>query len=324
MTQRLRYNVTGQVLRHVPGARQATADWVLEDLLVNVGSSARTLDSGTGVAVDAATEPLTAAAGPSAADPTLLTCVSTAGFTVRTDRDGRPVSRYEIVDASGQGERFTLAGVTTNASLHTLEPLTRNYAASGCTIRGVELTTAAILAAVLQNEQFMLDDRPMRIVWTYADGYRHQEQVRLIRDDAIDLAIDPIIADVEDVFPDIRTRMAYQGRDTLPTTVRAMVRLLRAMALGRKTMLEEWLTGDQGQWAVAWRVLWHLATQGNQPKSATGNEREWLDYCKTEFEARWLALTLGDGHRETVVVEPQQATAPTSHDESYRQIITGL
>lgn len=324
MTQRLRYNVTGQVLRHVPGARQATADWVLEDLFSSADGSSRTLDSGTGVAVDAATESLTAAAGPATADPTLLTVASTTGFSVRTDRDGRPVSRYEIVDAAGRGERFTLAGVTTNASLHTLEPLTRSYAATGCTIRGVELTTSSILASVLQDEQLMLQDRPMRVVWTYANGFRAQEQVRLIRDDAIDISQDAVVADIREQFPDVATRMLYQGRDTLPGHVRSWIRNLRAMALGRKIQLEQWLTGEQGHWAVVWRVLWHLAMLGNRPAPATGNEREWADYCKSEFEARWLALTIGDGHSESMKLEPTEATAATSHDTEYRAVITGL
>lgn len=327
MTQRLRYNVANQVLRHVPGTRQATATWVLEDLIINADGSSRTLASGS-VSVDAATESLTALAGPTAADPTLLTVASTTGFSVRTDRDGRPVARYEIVDAAGIGERFTLAGLVTDASLRTLEPLTRTYAASGCTIRGVELATAAIGVAVYADEDLLVGDRPMRIVWTYADGNRAQEQVRLVRDDAIDMAVDPVIADVQDIFPDVATRMQYLGRDTLPGIVRAMIRLLRAQALGRKIKLEEWLTGDAGHWAVAWRVLWHLATLGNKPSGgrsiSEASEAQWAEYCKGMFEQHWLALTVGHGHDESVVVDPVHATAGTSDDQTYRAPITGL
>lgn len=324
MTQRLRYNVTGQVLRHVPGAYQATATWVLEDLLVSADGSARTLDSGS-VSVDAATEPLTAAAGPTQADPTLLTVASTTGFAVRNDRDGRPVARYEIVDATGQGERFTLAGLVSNTSLRTLFPLTRSYAASGCTIRGVELTTAAITNTVLQSASIMEQDRPMRVVWTYADGFRAQEQVRLIRDDAIDLAPDVIIAAIEEIWPDVRTRMLYQGRDTMPGTVRSWIRQLRAHALGKKIKLEEWLTGEQGQWAVAWRVLWHLAMQNNRPAQVQDlSPAAWVDYCKANYEHHWGALTIGHGHDESMKIEPTLAVAGTSDDQTYRAPITGL
>lgn len=326
MAHHLRYNVTGQVLRHVPGTYQATATWVLEDLLRSADTTGRTLASGSAV-LDSATEALTAAAGPTTADPTLLTVASSAGFAVRTDRDGRPISRYEIVDASGIGERFTLAGLTAT-SLVTLEPLTRSYAASGCTIRGVELATNApggtTFDAIAADEQLLTQDRPMRLVWTYADGFRHQQQVRIFRDDAIDIAQDAVVADIRENFPDVATRMEYHGRDTLPGHVRSWIRQLRAAALGRKITLETWLTGELGHFAVVWRVLAHLAQLGNTPAQSPAVDKPWARYCTEQFELFWGALMIGDGHSETMKVDPVFASSPTSHDETYRAPITGL
>jgi hypothetical protein len=324
MTERLTYGVTGQVLRHVPGTRQVTAEWALEDLRYSYSTTARTLDSGTAL-VDAATEPLLTDAGPGQADPTLLEVASTTGFALRFDQYGEPKATYEIVTPDGRREYFTLAGITTDASLHTLEPLQRPYPA-GCTIRGVELVTAPILAAVLTDEQRALSDWPMRVVWRYPDGFRAQEQVRIVRDDAIDLSVDDVTDDVLGLFPELATRLEYQGRPTLPAFIRTAIRQVRADALSRGIELERFLSGEQGHWAVVYRTLHHLAQMGHAPGNAEDTEtlRGWREYTKASYDARWLGLTVGEPGSEVVETEPTSGTAPSSGSTVYREIITGL
>lgn len=323
MTQRLIYNLTGQVLRHVPGSRQTGASWVLEDLLHSAGDSGRTLDSGTAT-LDAASQALTAAAGPTQADATAVSIAATAAFVPRFDRHGDPVATFEIVDASGRGEHVVVVGVTTNTTLHLRDPLTRSYPATTSTIRGIELVTGAIASAVLQDENRMQGDYPMRVVWTYADGYRFQEQVRLVRDNAVDLSVDAIVRDIRELFPDVATRLAYAGRDTLPGFVRSMIRLLRADGLGRKIRLEEFLAGEQGHWAVVWRTMMHLASLGNMPAQDGGDPRNWITYCKGEFEARWLGQVVGEPGLETIELDGATASSGSSDAHEYREILTGL
>lgn len=318
MVQRLNHNVTGQTMRHRPGTRQASVAWTIEDLRYTIGTAARTLDSGTAL-VDTATEATTAAAGPGQANPRLLTVASTAGFTVSTERVPQ---WYEIVSAAGEREHFELAGLTTNTSLLTKQPLIGTYA-SGATVQGVMHVTAAILASVLQNEALVEQDPPMRVLWVYADGTRHQEQLRIVREDASDILSAAVLADVRDLFPDIDTRISYQGRDTLPAFVRSTIRQLRASMLDRREKLEEWLTGEQGHWAVVWKTLMHQAKMGNFPAS-TDNGVAWMKYCSEEFSARWSALTIGEGGTEVVKVEPVTGTAPSADDVTYRRVIQEL
>lgn len=312
MTQRLVYNVTGQTISHVPGTYQATIAWVLQDMTLDVDTAARTLDSGT-AAVDTASESTTAAAGPGQANPRLMTVASTTDVAIGTS--------YQIVAPSGESEIFECSGLTTNTSILSRLPLFGTYA-SGSTIRGITCTTAAILAAVVQDEQRVQADEPMRIVWTYADGTRNQEQVRLVRENGADLFVAAIATDLRDIFPDLDTRMTHHGRETLSPHIRTTIRQFRSDALERGEAIEEWLTGEQGHWAVVWRTMLHLAMLGNIP--ANVDAREFKDYCKSEYTKRWIGLTSGEGGREVLKLEPVSVTAPGSNDTTYRRVIAEL
>jgi hypothetical protein len=327
MTQRLRYDLTGQVLRHVPKVRQATADWVLEDLLRSDTDAARILDDGTNVAVDAATQVTTAAAGPSTANPRSIAMTDTTGFVVRHDIEtGDPVATFEIVSVTtGELERFVLAGVQTNAALIATAPLRGSFP-SGSTVRGVELVTAALDPAVLQDEQRMQGDWPMRMTWTFPDGSEFRELVRLVRSPGgHDLNVDRALADILLLFPDASTRMLYNGHDTLPGHVRVTVRNMRADALALDIDFENWLTGEQGHWALVWRTLWHLAELGNAPGGDQRNDpRQWATYCKDEYDKRWNSLTIGEAGPEVLEIDPVSDTASSSNSTEYRRILTEL
>lgn len=316
--QRLTYNLTGQVLTHVPDVRRASATWVLEDLRYAAGETARELDSGSAT-LDSATEDTTAAAGPTTSAPRQLTVASTSGFVVGTT--------YEIVSASGNGDRELgiLAGTPSGALLME-HPLIGTYP-TGSTVRGITLTTGALDSTVLQDEERMQSDWPMRVVWTYPDGTRAQEAVRLVRETATDLLIHRVIADLRDLFPDIDTRMQRHGRDTLRPQVQLQLRSMRADFLARGVRQEELLTGEKGHWALVWRTLWHLARLGNSPMGdgLTGSSAaDWANYCKAEWERRWLALTVGEGGPEVVKLDRVDATAPASEDRTYRTVIGEL
>ena len=318
MTQRLNYNISGQVLRHTPGVYRATATWALYDSQRSSGDASRTLDSGS-VSADSATElTITSSSGPTQANARRMLVASTAGFTIGTE--------YEIVGLNGDSERFTLGGLTTNTSLESVTPLVGTYAV-GSTIRGVELVTAAILDAVVQDEGRMQLDEPMHIVWTFPSGTPRyfSELVRLVRRDAGDIDIARARADIADIFPDHATRFAQHSRDTLAPHLRIVARQLRAMLLDRHVHAEEWLTGEQGHWAFVWRTLWHLAKLGNAPGGDDRMDpREWADYCKGEFDRYWSALTIGEGGGETVKLEPVNDVTSSTHDHTYRKVFGEL
>lgn len=311
MTQRLIYNVVGQVLRHIPATRQATATWVLEDLLRSTTDAARTLSSGAAV-LDAATEVSTAAAGPDQADARAIGMASTAAFVIGTT--------YEIVSPTGEGECFELAGIGTG-ELVAKHPLAGFYPV-GSTVQGIELVSAAITPAVLQDEQRMQGDWPMRVVWTYASGRRDQEQVRLVRQDVGDLNAAAIERDVLELFPDVSTRLQRHGRATLPSFVRIVIRQMRADLAGANVKIEEFLAGEQLHLCSVWRVLWHLARLGNAPGET--DVGSWGTYCKDEYERLWNGLTIGEAGPEVLELEPVSDTAPSSDSTEYRSRIQEL
>jgi hypothetical protein len=318
MTIRLAYNVTGATLRHSPPTQQASVVWTLEDLRYDDDNAARTLDSGTAV-VDTATEVTIAIAGPGQANPRLIDVASTTGFAVSTDRAR---TFYEIVDAqTGERESLELDGIDTDDALIAKQPLTRAYAV-GSTIRGLTHVTAAIDAAVLQDEQRVMGDWPMRVLWVYPDGARHQEQVRLVRDTESDLFVTAIRADIRDVFPDVDTRMAYQGRDTLAPHIRTQIRQIRAILLGKGIRAEESLGGEPAHWCAVWRTLHHLATLGNIP--ANVDAREFKDECRMQANAFLDQLTIGSGGKERLDIEPVSGTAATSDSTIYRPLFLPL
>jgi hypothetical protein len=319
MTQRLVYNISGQVLRHTPEVRVATATWVLEDMMRSAGSPAKTLDSGS-VVVDAATEAITADAGPAETNPRQVLVASTAAFVVGT--------RYEIFHAaSGVREPVEVVAIDTNVSLSFRDPLFATYP-TGSVVQGTELVTAAVLDAVVQDEPRMQLDDPLRIVWTFPAGSgrrHHQELVRLVRYDHGDVDLARARADVYAVFPDTDTRFAYKGRDTLTPHIRVVYLQLRAMLLDRKIRIEEWLVGDQGHFALVWRTLWHLAQLGNKPGGDDQlDPTAWAEYCKGEFDRFWGALTIGEGGAEVGVIEPHNDVLNSTTDQTYRKVFGEL
>lgn len=314
--QRLIYNLTGQTLTHVPDARRASATWRLEDLLRDVSDGDRLLDDGS-VNVDTATEAITADAGPTEVDSRSVSVASTTGFVVG--------HTYEIVSATGDRELVRLSGLVTDADLVFEHALLGTYP-SGSTVRGVELVTAAIDPLVLQDEQRVVGDWPMRIVWTYPDGSRYQEGVRIVREDRHDQLVAAVIRDIRDTFPDVDTRMERHGRDTLMPHVSVALRQFRGDLLTRGIRAEELLAGDKAHWAIVWRVLWHLARLGNAPATGDGSPTatEWAEYCRAEYEKFWQSLMVGQGGPEVLPIEPVSSTAPASTDDTYRRVIMDL
>lgn len=312
MTQRLAYNVSGQTLRHSASSRQSSIAWVLEDLRYEVGDASRTLDSGT-ANVDAATEVSTAIAGPSTANPRSIEVASTAGFAISTER--APV-HYEILNAdTSEREPLELSGLDADDALIAKHPLVGTYPI-GSTIRGLTHVTSAIPDAVLLDADRVAGDWPMRIVWVYADGTRHQEQVRLLYDPESDLFVTAIVADIRDAFPDIVTRDQHHGRDVLTPHARVMLRQFRADALEKGIKLENWSSGDQGHWCVVYRTLLHLAMLGNYP--ANIEPREYVAYLRGEYDKRWDGLTKGWGRAEVLEQNPATGVATSSDGTSYR------
>lgn len=303
--------VTGQTLRHAASSYQSSITWTLEDVRLELGAPV-VLATGA-AAVDPAAEVTTGVAGPTTANARSIEVASTTDFAVSTER--APVF-YEIASGdTGTREQFEVAAIDTDDFLITKTPLSCVYPI-GSTIRGLTHVTTAIPDLVLLDADRLEGDWPMRVVWAYADGLRHTEQVRLVRNPESDMFVTAIVADILDVFPDMGTRFEHYGRDVVSPIVRTVIRQVRADALGVGMKLESLLFGDQGHWLAVWRTIVHLANLGNFPGYVAATD--WTAYAKGEYDKRWNALTMGFDKAE--VLETNAAGVAVSSDgTSYRQ-----
>lgn len=312
---RLIYNVANQTLSHVPARRVASATYSLEDMQAAATASNRVLASGAGT-LDAASQALTGAAGPSQADPRRIPIGTTAAYLVGTT--------YQLTDATGDSELVVCAGVETNAAVIAAHPLTKAYPATTSTLQGVTLTTAALALSVVNNESRMQGDEPLRIVWVYPSGERHQQIVRVVRNDYADADVAQAIADIRDLFPDVSTRLERDGRDTLPSHVSLVRRQVRAMWLDRGEDPEALLAGEQGHWVLVWRTLSHLAELGNAPSIDTVSLTAWQEYCRKMAAEAWSRISIGEAGREVQRADAATDTAASNYDAVYRKVIGEL
>jgi hypothetical protein len=312
---RLIFNVSGQTLTHVPARRIASATFSLENMLASTTDASRVLASGAGT-LDAASQALTAAAGPSQADPRRIQVAATAAYAVGVT--------YQIADVSGDSELIVCAGIEANAAITAVHPLTRAYTATTSTIQGIRFTSAALALSIVNNESRMQGDDPLRAIWVYPNGERHQQIVRIVRNDYSDADVAQAIIDIRDLFPDVVTRLERHGRDTLPTHVELVRRQLRTRWIDRGEDPEATLAGEQGHWALVWRTMMHLAQLGNAPSIDTVTLATWQEYCRNESDAAWARLTIGEGGREVQKQDAPTDTASTSTDRTYRKVIGEL
>jgi hypothetical protein len=304
---KLRANVSGQVLRHTPSVYQASATYELHDMRRDEDAPAadRVLGSGSGTLYDFDTT-TNATAGPGTANALHVPVVSTsAGSGVYIDK--REPMVLQIVAPNGASELFHVDGFVADNYVLAKAPLAGTYP-NGSTVRAISFVTAAIPDAVVDDEQRLQGQWPMRVVWTYANGERHQQQVVLVRHDFGDVDEVAVLRDIRQLFPDIEQRLEQHGHPTLPDFVDAEYRQLRSRHLDRGQVLERFLAGEQGHWALVWGVLFHCAALGH------GRDRDladttWLDHCRDNRDMFWLALTEGVSGKETMHTDVVSDTA---------------
>ncbi len=148
----------------------------------------------------------------------------------------------------------------------------------------------------------------MRVVWSLDDGTRHQQQVYLVRADHGDLDVAAVLQTVRGLFPDVVTRMEHHEKDMLEGLVLVQADALRTQLLALRMRPEVFLMGDQGRFALAFKVLRHLAALGNAPGNT--DPVEWAAYVEGEYQARVSGLTSGPDGEETQQPEPVEDSVP--------------
>lgn len=308
MVHRLLFEQSGQTLSFTPARRQAVT-WVLEDMTVSEQASDRILAQGS-IDAPGGGLPTSGASGPS---------------TPYIDRVFAPLSAelgdmLRITHAqSGASELFTVGGVLAGQHLTTRSPLTTWYP-QGSTVDRLKVTTEALDVAIVSDEDRVQHKQPLRVIWTLADGSRHQEQVYVVRADHSDLSIPRVLQTVRSLWPDVPTRMEHHGKDAMEPMVVTLAESLQSRLKERGIPAERFLSGDSGRFALAYMTLLHLAAMGNRP----GNQEadEWERHLEKNYEACFAALTSGKDGDETQESEPQTDTV--ADEKPYRGHFGGL
>lgn len=308
MVHRLLFGVSGQTLSFTPATRQAVS-WVLEDMTVGEQESTRILASGT-IAAPSGGIPTSQDSGPG-------TPYRDRVFVPMTVAAGEML-RIESAD-NGVSELFTVAASLSGQHLTAQVPLTTYYPA-GSTVDRLRVTTDALADSIVSDRDRLEAREPMRVVWTLADGSRHQEQAWLVRHDHGDIDVPKVIETVRGLFPDIATRMEHHGRDHLEGLVLLQADALKAILRAKGHRPETFLMGDQVRFALAYRVLRHLAALGNYPGNLT--LIEWTDFIDGEAATFINDILVGGDGEETQQTEDAEDTA--LQEREYRRVIRSL
>lgn len=308
MVHRLLFGVSGQTLSFTPATRQAVS-WVLEDMTVGEQESTRILASGS-IAAPSGGIPTDQDSGPGTPyrDRVFIPTTVAAGEMLRISSADNGVSELLTVAASMAGQHVTAE-----------VPLTTFYPA-GSTVDRLRVTTAVLADAIVSDRDRLESREPMRVVWTLADGSRHQEQVWLVRHDHGDIDVPKVIETVRGLFPDVVTRMEHHGRDHLEGIVLIQADALKAILRAKGHRPETFLLGEQVRFALAYRVLRHLAALGNVPGNLT--LIEWAEYLDGEVATFVNDILVGGDGEETQQTEDADDTAKA--EKSYRRVIRSL
>lgn len=293
----LRFEETGRSVWVDAATPQASATWEVHDLTATRGSAAYVLASGAAT-VDTIARSPSSAAGPGTANPRRVTFASTTSIEV-----GR---RY-LLEEDGRSEIVEAAGLSADAYVDLRHPLVGHYTAAAV-LQGLRLT-AALPDSIAATERFVDFEEPLRIVWTFADGSRHQQQMRVVREDHADYSKPSVIAKVRTLFPGVHAALPRDAADTLGDLVDAVHQMVRADMLADGDAPEQLLHGDQGQWVLVWATLHHLAMQGVSPGSENADLDRWTRHCEQQL-ARYTGKTrIGLAGHRTARVEPISGAA---------------
>jgi hypothetical protein len=306
----LRFEETARSVTITPPSPVASATWEVHDLTRTVTDVDYVVASGVG-AVDGAGEVLTVDAGPQTANARRLSMASTAGFASG--------GTYLISDTGGS-ETIEVIELATDSYLALRHPLAGTYTTANLAqVQGLTITAALpdSIAADLEHVDF---DEPLRIVWTFTDGSKHQQQIRVVRQDESDQDLTGVAAGVRKLFPDVHTRIERDGRSTLADTIAEIYQDHRAVLLADGDDPSKTLHGEQGQRILVWATLVHLAAQGNAP--GQDDPTVWLEHCSGQLKRIEGNTRRGPAGKHTLAVLPRTESAHGSQDPNPRPRIT--
>lgn len=309
----LKAGVSGQTVKHLPETQQASVTWSLEDLMFDAESSERVLQSGT-AEVAAWSYVTVGESGPSQPNPRKVTIPAAANVVVG--------DVLEIVSPSGEHELFEVSGKTSGEYALAKHRLMATYP-DGSTVRPVLLETAAIADEHVNDDTRIDGHEPLQVVWTYPNGLRFRQQVRVVRVDLGELDVAEIERRILRLFPDIKTRLEHHDRgDTIVDFIKAARDDMHADMMDKHIDHRQFMTGEQGVSALVWWTLNHLGHLGNIPANVEVDR--YLDYTEKNAKRFFLKLTIGDAGTDTVELDRTSDAATATEGGIYRRTIEEL
>lgn len=306
----LRLGETGRSISHASATPQLTATWEVHDLTTGIGSSAYVVASGAAV-MDTLSRSPSSAAGPGTPNPRRVSMASTTGIEV---------GRTYLMREGGRSELVEVAGLSTDAYVDLRHALVGSYT-TAATLEGVTML-ALLPDEIAATTRYADYDEPLRIVWTYANGERHQQQIRVVRQDHSDHDKAGVLKKLRSLYPNIVSKLSDASGDHLGDLVDMVRDMVHAEILADGERPETRLLGDQGEWAVTWRVLLHLAAQGLAPGTENTDVDRWVQHCQRMADRYWSPHRIGQAGARTVKVDPpSQAAVGGTDDKTYRSPI---
>jgi len=307
----LRFEEIGRSLVHTTATPQASATWEVHDLTKTRGATGYIVASGVAT-VDTAAVDLMQEAGPGTDNARRILVASTGSLSV-----GR---RYLLSDSQGS-EVVTIEGIALDVYTDLVYPLSGTYTVeNGARLQGLRIT-ATLPNTIAANEDHLHFNDPLRIVWSYGDGQKHQEQIRVVRHDYGDLSLPDIKRDVLDLFPDVHQRIEHSGKGTLDSMIAAVMRIEHAAILADGDEPDRVLHGDQGRFVIVWATLAHMAAMNVRPGS-DDDPALWLEHCGKQYNRFFGTTRRGTaGARTTAIGSPVTESAIGTNDPTARQRI---
>lgn len=296
----LRYAETGRSVWIDAATPQASASWQVHDLTTTRGSAAYVLASGAAT-VDALARSPSSAAGPGSANPRRIAFASTAGIEV---------DRTYLLEEDGRSELVEVAGLSADAYIDLRHPLVGSYS-EAAVLHGVRLT-AELPDSIAATRRYVDFEEPLRIVWTFADGSRHQQQLRVVQEDHGDFDKAAVLARVRRLFPNVHAAVVSDSTDPLGDLVDTVHEMVSAELLADGEAPEQLLRGDQGEWVLVWATLHHLAMQGAGPGSENADLDRWTRHCEQQLAKYQGKARIGQAGHRTARVDPVSGSSDSN------------
>jgi hypothetical protein len=303
----VRHGGGDQDLIHVPPVRVASATFSIEDLTESDDSDDRVIASGAAT-VDTFSQALTAAAGQGQANSRRASLAVTTNLVV-----GR---MYAIESDAGALECFQAAGVAA-AYVDAAAPFGGSYTTAG-RVRGLELT-ATFPELVADDDDFVEDDTPFRVGWTYDVAGRSVtvwEQIRIVRNMAAVRHLAEIEQQLRTTWPGLVKHLS-EHPSSLRQFIEPAARRVDARLRTRGLDPETHLAGPQYVELVAQRTVLQFADNGMFPGGVEWSE--WRDTQKAEYVLLWDDFKGGGGH-DAVRVGQTSDKATENHSPRFRKL----